>query len=415
MAQPSSLAIPETDPVETLGSRRSRRSSIKYKQSDHRTYFFIIGIVTVSLLTVVGALNYVVDPYFIHQWNTELINRSGPRQPKITPWAKTYAAFRYRPEVVYLGSSRTEIGLPAQIELFKNKRVLNLALSGGTQGDAIAMLSHTSGFQRPEIVVWGLEYGWLFTDSIGNTDFNRSLIFTNSLYPLWRLLINIKRCLSNDMAMDTFKILSGTSEQDCPSILSTYGQEPEQCVERNMEVDGGTAKAFEKALQNVSKTVVPESTTVMGQLDKVTENFCEYGTQLRFFIQPNHALSELHYLSQWEKRENWQRALVKLVDKRKAHGCDIRLIDFSGFNDITAEEIPQKTGRDTMRYYWEQSHYRSEVGRMVLAKLFSVDRKAEPSEFGVELNGKVIEQHLENMRLSRDRYLKSHPMETRHF
>lgn len=68
-----------------------------------------------------------------------------------------------------------------------------------------------------------------------------------------------------------------------------------------------------------------------------------------------------------------------------------------------------------MRYYWEQSHYRSEVGRMVLARLFSDDRKAEPSEFGVELNGKVIEQHLENMRSSRDHYLKSHPMETRHF
>jgi hypothetical protein len=415
MAQPSNLAIPATDPVEALGRRRSRRSSIKYKQSDYRAYFFIIGIVTLSLLTAVGALNYIVDPYFIHQWNTELIDRSGPRQPKITPWAKTYAAFRYRPEVVYLGSSRTEIGLPAQTELFKNKRVLNLALSGGTQGDAINMLSHTSGFHRPEIVVWGLEYGWLFTDSNGNTDFNRSLIFTNSLYPLWRFLINIKRCLSNDMTMDTFKILAGTSEQDCPSILSTYGQEPEQCVERNMEVDGGTAKAFEKTMQNVSKTVVPESTIVMGQLDKVTENICEYGTQLRFFIQPNHALSELHYLSQWEKRENWQRALVKLIDRRKAQGCDIRLLDFSGFNDITTEEIPQKTGRETMRYYWEQSHYRSEVGRMVLARLFSDDRKAEPSEFGVELNGKVIEQHLENMRSSRDRYLKSHPMETRHF
>ena len=390
-------------------------SNIKYKQSDHRAYLFIIGIVTLSLSTAVGALNYIVDPYLIHQWNTELINRSGPRQPKITPWAKTYAAFRYHPEVVYLGSSRTEIGLPAQTELFKNKRVLNLAVSGGTQGDAINMLYYTSGFHRPEIVVWRLEYGWLFTDSIGNTDFNRSLIFTNSLYPIWRFLINIKRCLSNDMAMDTFKILSGTSEQDCPSILSTYGQEPEQCVERNMEVDGGTAKAFEKTMRNVSKTVVPESTIVMEQLDKTTENLCEYGTQLRFFIQPNHALSELHYLSQWENRENWQRTLVKLIDKRKAQGCDTRLVDFSGFNDITTEEIPQKTGRETMRYYWEQSHYRSEVGRMILAKLFSVDRKAEPSEFGVELNGKVIEQHLENIRSSRDRYLKGHPIETRHF
>lgn len=368
-----------------------------------------------SISTGVVALNYIVDPYLIHQWDTVLIDRIGPRQPKIIPWTKTYAAFRYQPEVVYLGSSRTETGLPTQIDLFKNKRVFNLALSGGTQGDAIKILYHTSDFHRPEIVVWGVEYGWLFADSNGNTDLDKSILSPNPLYPLWRFLINTKRCISKDMAIDTFKILTRTSEQDCPSILSTYGQEPEKCVERNMEVDGGTAKAFEKTMKNVSKSVVPDFNIVMGQLDEVTEEFCNYGTKLRFFIQPNHALSELHYLSQWENRENWQRALVKLIDKRKAQGCNIRLIDFSGFNNITTEEIPQQTGRETMQYYWEQSHYRSEVGRMILAKLFSVDIQAEPSEFGVELNGGVIEQHLENMRSSRDRYLKSHPMETSHF
>jgi hypothetical protein len=388
----------------------------KYRKLGYQAYCFLVGIVTLSISSVVVTLNYIVDPYLIHQWDTELINRIGPRQPKITPWAKTYAAFRYQPEVVYLGSSRTEIGLPVQIELFKNKRVLNLAVSGGTQGDAIDMLHHTSGFHRPEIVVWGIEYGWLFVDGSGNTDFDRSLVFTNSLYPLWRFLINIKRCISKDMAKDTFKILTGTSEQDCPSILSTYGQEPEQCVERNMEVDGGTAKAFEKTMKNVSQSVVPEFTVVMGKIDEETEYFCKYGTQLRFFIQPNHVLSELHFLSQWENRENWERALVKLIDKHKAQGCNIKLIDFSGFNYITTEEIPQITGREAMRYYWEQSHYRSEVGRMILAKLFSADIQSdEQSEFGVELNGGVIEQHLENMRSSRDRYLKSHPMETSHF
>ena len=389
--------------------------NFKYRQLSYRAYCFLVGILTLSISTVVVTLNYIVDPYLIHQWDTELVNRIGPRQPKIIPWAKTYAAFRYQPEVVYLGSSRTEIGLPTQIELFKNKRVFNLAVSGGTQGDAINMLYHTSGFHRPEIVVWGLEYGWLFTDGKGNTDLDRSLLYTNSLYSIWRFLTNVKRCFSIDMAEDTLKILARTSEQDCPSILSTYGQEPEQCVERNMEVDGGTAKAFEKAMNKVSKTVVPEFTTVMGQLDQVTKDFCKYDTELRFFIQPNHALSELHYLSQWENREHWERALVKLIDKHKEQGCNIRLIDFSGFNSITTEEIPQKTGRETMQYYWEQSHYRSEVGRMILAKLFSVDLQPGPSEFGVELNGRVIEQHLENMRSSRDRYLNSHPMETSHF
>ena len=382
---------------------------------DCRAYCLITGLVALSLVSAVVALNYIVDPYLIHQWDTKLINRISPRNQKITPWAKTYAAYRYQPDVVYLGSSRTEIGLPPQTQLFENNRVLNLSLSGGTPGDAIDILYHSSNFHRPQIVVWGLEYGWLFADAFGNTDFDRSLVARNSWYPLWRFLLNIKRCLSMNMVKDTFKILTGTADRDCPSILATYGQESELCVARNMHVEGNTAQAFAKAIRNDSHAFTPGFAVVMGQIDRATEDLCNYGTTLRIFIQPNHALSELQFLPHWKDRENWERALVKVTDKRREQGCNIRLIDFSGFNSITTEEIPQKTGKETMQYYWEQSHYRSAVGKRILEKLFTLGPQSEPDDFGVELNGEVIERHLENVRTSRDLYLKSHPDETKHF
>lgn len=380
-----------------------------------RVYCWTVAVTALCLVTAVVIMNYAVDPYYIHQWDTELLHRLSPAQQKIVPWAKTYAAYRYQPEIVYLGSSRAEIGLPTNFELFKGKRVFNLALSGGTPDDAVDLLKHTSFLHRPEIVVWGVEYGWLFADVKGNTDFNRSLMATGSFYPLWRALLNVKRSLALDMARDAVKILAGLSEQTCLPILASYGQKSEQCLESIMNAEGGAAEAFAKAMKNGSKADPPDFAISMEQVAQGTLKFCQYGTAFRIFIQPNHALSELQHIPQWEDRENWERALVALIDARRQQGCDIRLVDFSGFNSITTEPIPQQTGKKTMQYYWEQSHYRSEVGEKILAKLFSPDLHTEPSDFGVELNGSVIEQHLKSLRNARDRYIETHPQEAKHF
>ena len=379
-----------------------------------RLYFWTSGLTALLLLIAIVTLTYLVDPYFIHQWDTELINRRSPAQQKVTPWAKTYAVYRYQPDVVFLGSSRVEIGLPTNIDLFPGKKVFNLAVQGGTFGDAIAMLNHTSFFHRPEIVVWGLEFGPLFIEEIGNTDFQKTLVAKGPLYPLRRTWMNIKRSLSMDMTRDALEILMGISEQACQSILATYGHKSAECVEQIMTEDGGTAKAFDTAMQPSDLTTpTPDFRPAMQQLDQVAQDFCQSGTVFRFYIHPIHALNQLY----WETRggkdiENWKRELVKVVDKHKQQGCDIRLMDFSGFNTITTEDIPQATGKETMQNYWEQSHYRDKVGAKILTRLFSATPQTEPNDFGVELNGGVIEQHLNNQRKSREAYCTSHPRET---
>jgi hypothetical protein len=114
-------------------------------------FFWTAGLAALLVWSAIVSMNYVVDPYFIHQWDSPLLKRLSPAQQKIMPWAKTYAAYRYRPEVIYLGSSRTEIGLPTDAAPFAGKRVFNLAIAGASVGDAVGMLRHTSFFHRPEV------------------------------------------------------------------------------------------------------------------------------------------------------------------------------------------------------------------------------------------------------------------------
>lgn len=380
-------------------------------------YILSIGLATLVVLTGIVATNYVVDPYLIHQWDTERIRRPSPAQQKIMPWGKTYAVYHYRPEVVYLGSSRTEIGLAVDSPLFAGKRVFNLAISGASLGDAANMLRHTSVAQRPETVVWGIDYGWQFRQKSGNTDFIDELVAKGPSYPLWRVVQNVRRSASMATTGETAKILAGLAEEKCPSLLATYGWKSTQCLEYIMQDEGGTAKAFEEVLKKREPQATPEDVpATIRLLDQVLGEYCGRGTVFRLYLQPIHALAELSYwATHWDELDDWKRELTQTVEGRRQQGCDIRLVDFSGFNRITSEEIPQSTGRENMQHYWEQSHYRREVGEMILARLFAEKQpedSASPDAFGVELTSATIEGHLERSRENRRRYIMEHPRET---
>lgn len=379
-----------------------------------RKYFWTAGLTALAVLVATVTMNYAVDPHLIHQWDTKLIQRLSPAQQRLTPWSKTYAAYRYRPEVVYLGSSRSEIGLPTDVQIFAGKRVFNLAIIGASFGNAVNMLHHTSVFHRPEIVVWGLDYGDQFKVAGGNTDFIPALVAKGPSYPAWRTALNIKRSVSMDMTEESLKILSGFSERKCRSLLATYGLKSSQCVEEIMRKEGGTAKAFGMVMQKNRPLPDPPDVQAALQLfDQVTDDYCRQGTVFRFYLHPVHALAELSYWRQKEEAlDDWKRSLATVVDERRQQGCDIRLVDFSGFNRITTEEIPQSTGKENMEYYWEHSHYRSEVGKIILERLFRKDRLEVEDDFGVDLTGETIERHLSDFRNKRSEYIKSHLRET---
>jgi hypothetical protein len=88
-------------------------------------------------------------------------------------------------------------------------------------------------------------------------------------------------------------------------------------------------------------------------------------------------------------------------------------MDFSGFNAITTEAVPQATGKDSMQHYWEHSHYRAEVGQQILERLFAATSRAQPGDFGAELTGKTIGPHLKAFEQNREAYCRSHPLETK--
>lgn len=88
------------------------------------------------------------------------------------------------------------------------------------------------------------------------------------------------------------------------------------------------------------------------------------------------------------------------------------LWDFSGFNSLTTEEVPALGDTETrMKWYWESSHYKKELGDLVLDRVldYSSPNRKVPADFGVLLDSKMLEAHLNQVRIDRDVWRKSHP------
>ena len=375
-------------------------------------YLGIFGTLATAVLGIVVLANYLVDPSMIHQWDSAMVQRLRPPSEKLDPWVKTYAIFKYQPQVLYVGNSRTEVGLPPDPRLFGGKRVFNGAISGGSVGDAIAMLQHSRSVTKLDTVVWGVDY-WTFSPEIGNTDFDRDLVASGASYWATRELMNLKLSLSIDMTVDSVDFLVGRTRTVCRSSLAFYGQRDVACTSGILFDRGGSAKALVADIK-AAKDRNEKVTQGIKAFSEEIGRLCASGTRTMVYINPTHALllETLYRQGHGPYVEEWERLLVGATDSARKNGCDIHLFDFSGFNSITSESIPQVSGHSDMQNYWEGSHYRTSVGRLILARMIPIPDVSVPEDFGVQLDDNVIEGQLGRIRAEREAYRSRHPAES---
>ncbi|MDD5297426.1 MAG: hypothetical protein PHU46_10985 [Rhodocyclaceae bacterium] len=383
-------------------------SAIRPNQRDapFRVYSEILLGVTGVALGLILLLNYLVDPYLTHQWDSPLLQRLRPSWEKNSPWGKTYAVARFRPEVLYLGNSRTEAGLSPAYPAFAGKKVFNAGISGATLADVIVMARHALAHSHVSTVVWGLDY-WSFSTESGNTSFDRSIVGGGRFYFLWRTLLDAKRALSVDMTRDSVRTLLGTSAKVCRSSLASYGQRDRACSVGNLQDRGGAARGLESDIKAFSHPK-PITAAAMQEFDSAIAELCAAGVQARLYISPTHAtmVESLFRTENWARVGAWEESLANRVAMARRSGCDIRLFDFSGFNSINSEPIPQQTGKD-MSNFWEASHFRENVGNLVLDRLFGAEHSGLPADFGVELEPGMMPGHMKHMEEARRRYQES--------
>ncbi|MBH1983723.1 MAG: hypothetical protein I8H79_14320 [Burkholderiales bacterium] len=376
-----------------------------------RRYLVCFLACVALVLGAVSFMNYQVDPYLLHQWDSPLLQRPRQLNEKLGAWAKTYAVARYRPAIIYIGNSRTEMGLPTRVRaLFDGKRIFNSAVSGASIGDAIRLAEHAARVSRVETMVWGIDAP-TFSLDMGAARVEDSLTGAEHGFFARRALVNLKRGLTLDMTQDSVRILTGHAGDTCRSNLAVYGQRDETCTLKGIKHWLGTKDAIPVRLQEFGAGLGPTPPSTPA-FDASIGKLCRSGTRLRLYINPTHALTlyALYWRGKWDAMQAWQRGLVQVIEHHRAQGCDVRLHDFSGFNSVTSEATPLVSGKPDMHYYWEVSHYRDNVGRLILARLFGGDTPP-PADFGVELTQASIDAHQAATRAARERYRVEHARE----
>ena len=109
------------------------------------------------------------------------------------------------------------------------------------------------------------------------------------------------------------------------------------------------------------------------------------------------------YYKNIETWYKWKKDVVLFVEKiaKEQEKNPYRIMDFSIYHELTAETVPTNP-KQKMKYHWEASHYKKELGDIVLDRLLDI---SPYKDFGIEINSKNIDEHIQNLREDRAKFI----------
>ena len=401
-------------------------------------YIFILVSAACLLLVTAGVFNAAVDPYGMFRlYEREGFNVSKPAIHQRVRLLKAYEVRRLKPQSLVLGTSRVHLGISPRHEGWASMydHRYNLAFDGATTKEMYAYLKHAHAAGRLEHVMLGLDtYHLSAVPGSARPDFDPGLLMDENRG------LNILRSLAADFklltSISTFKESLATlraQEDSEPVWLAPDGQRlGEVFFRRPFEnfMTCGPRCYFDE----IDKLEVrfklewkipappaprvqsgppkePDPVTSLGYIQKIVDYCRTYNIGLSVFLTPSHAHQlELDAATgNWWSIENGKRQIVALLarDAEKHSGKKpIPLYDFSGYSHITMEKLPPENSKAEMKYYWDSSHFKENVGDRVLDRLLGMETENDEAagDFGVILRPDNIETVITQLKENQEKY-----------
>ena len=349
-------------------------------------FFFLITFISIFIII----LNYIVDPYGIYKTNFFPYKLS---QDKIIRLIKVVRVNDIKPSSIILGNSRAEAGFDPEHKYFEQPSY-NLAVSGGTSYESLHYLEYAikQGNLKNVLLVADWE---MFNDIIKKTpDFDD--YFDESFY---KYLFDIS-VLKNSISTIFNK-----------NHINPYLENGLRYTDSSMVPENGHLFAsikYEKADKNylnVNNTYLGTQRSSFDDFKSILEICYKNDINLEIIFGPMHIryFETFDYYFGLETYYKWKKNLVLLADEiSKSHNRKpFKIIDFSVYHYFTSEMVPLKP-EIAMQYYWESSHYKKELGDIVLDRLLDI---SPYKDFGIELNSQNIDNHIKKLRDDREKYI----------
>jgi hypothetical protein len=328
----------------------------------------------------VAALNALIDPYDL--LGTPIITGVNQvKAPVPDQFFKPLQVSVRQPHTVLIGTSRVMVGLdPGDVP---GDDTYNLGVPAARMPEQIALGRHAIAAAPVERIVIGLDY--LSFD--GPVDTPPSFrIAVLGRFAVWRALPDIlisERALlrSRDALRLSRRRATPTYTSNGRRRLPDLPTEPPAETARILRDVGTYASAYRQ-------TIAPEA--VLGRFDEFLAELQARRIAAYVFITPAHA-ALLETLDARGKRAAYDAWLGRIAEICAARGA--ALWDFGGYNRITT--VPMA---DAAAFYFDGSHFRPAVGRLILDTLLRGD--ASPG-FGVRLTPATLPAYLAEQRAAR--------------
>lgn len=385
-----------------------------------------------------GLFDAVVDPMDItHWWRRAGINAYKPALQARVRLVKAIQVRRIRPNEIVLGTSRSHVGLRMTHPGWPPGVRYNLGFDGATPEEMYAYLRHAQANAPLRLVVLGLDT-WQIEGAPSSVrpDFDPTVLEQPDapltvaradlaelriLLSLDTLAASIETLRSQDQAGADWFAPDG--QRLGPVFFRRPGEDYQAKGPTEYFLAVDRQEIGFKLPEPAARTAGPirqapaKAVNSFDYIRKIVEFCRDEGIDLRIFITPAHAhqmeISSL--MGEWGAIERGKRRLVTLLATDGPGGGPLPfpLWDFSGYSSVTTDDLPVPASRREMRFYWDSSHFKEEVGDWVLDRLFSTTCPGHPvpADFGRPLTPQSLEGDLAATREGRDAYERAHPQD----
>lgn len=381
----------------------------------YRSYLKLLACFVACGTVVIAGMNWVIDPFYIF----ESPRISGLNAAK-TGFFKHLRSMkplvlevrRNTFETIILGSSRAEAGLDPEHPAWGNSKVYNLSIPAPSMYELLRYYEFANEVQDLRTVVLALDFSQF--ESQTNYEVDQLLQGIHSSSNHYRASNLVTTLFSIDALSASARTVISQHNPEVEHTPLGFGihtwrrKEAARVGQRAVFIDNDKQYISNHWTKRASTgdSYDGSQTNTLEYFRRLVEESRTHDTNLIVLISPSHARewSAIWAAGLWPQLEQWKRNLVAILAEDAARHPGMKpyvLWDFSGYNSITTEEVPPAGDtRTQMRWYWEASHYKKEVGDMILEKILGYHNPEQqvPDDFGIELTPGNVEAYLEAVR-----------------
>ncbi len=374
---------------------------------------------------LIALFNAAVDPYDWFGWRMPGFNAKKEYAYKMDRISKIRDAARHAAPAGCVGTSRVAMGFDPEHTLFAGDGY-NLGMTAANMYESHRNLQHLHALQPQNTAVLGIGL-FMFNESGGQAPLfgeQRLRVRADGGYQLSSHWADLPAILWSTSACEASWTTLGWQDND-RDLRYRRGRLDPDGMDHYLRTHHGQEFVFQ--LQEVTfmqqflgfryEGLPTDGKPAPGsQLATFADclDFCRReDIDLHICITPIHArLGEvIAACGHWNTFERLKRDLTRLVaaEAARADAQPFPLQDFATYTRYNCEETPPLGDLDArMRWYWELSHFRQELGDIVLDRLAGRADPEVPAAFGVRLEPGRLAAHLRAVRARRDAYRHAH-------